>query len=150
MCLLIYAVVGSLSFNWSNIFVSFSEHKIHSRFSCLVKIHIAALTVYKPPWTSANTAVKKKCCNHESCKRRNVNLFLSLISKFVSEPNHHVKQAFSFFFFLLYCVSTPFITFVSDSTFLFSFQEQTAERNDNLTSLKMYSDSWASEASISK
>lgn len=32
----------------------------------------------------------------------------------------------------------------------FSFEQQTAERNDNLTSLKMYSDSGALEASISK
>lgn len=52
--------------------------------------------------------------------------------------------------FLYFFVSTHNVLHLYLVQHSFSFEEQTAEWNDNLTSLKMHSNSGALEASISK
>lgn len=76
----------------------------------------------------------------------NVTLFLSVTSKIKSQQ-YPCWTAMFFWFFIVSTHNLLHLCLIQRS---FSFEQQTAERNDNLTSLKMHSDSGALEASISK
>lgn len=75
-----------------------------------------------------------------------VALSLSVVSKIKSQESP-CQTAMLFWSFIASTHNLLYLCLIHSS---FSAEQQTAERNDNLTSLKMHRDSGASEASISK